>query len=198
MTRGRISLQLTLPLLLTIGRVGAIPVVMLLFYLPVPYARQAAMILFVLASVTDWLDGWLARRWQQESRFGAFLDPVADKLLVVAALILLLYDRPGIVLALLATVIIGREIAISALREWMAELGARKSVAVSWLGKLKTGFQMTAIALMLWEQPLGELPVYQVGYALLIVSAVLTLQSMFAYLRAAWPQMQGDSDADHS
>lgn len=171
---------------------------MLLFFLPVPYARQAAMILFVLASVTDWLDGWLARRWQQESRFGAFLDPVADKLLVVAALILLLYDRPGIVLALLATVIIGREIAISALREWMAELGARKSVAVSWLGKLKTGFQMTAIALMLWEQPVGELPVYQVGYALLIVSAVLTLQSMFAYLRAAWPQMQGDSDADHS
>lgn len=189
---------MTLPLLLTIGRVGAIPVVMLLFFLPLPYARQAAMIIFVLASITDWLDGWLARRWGQESRFGAFLDPVADKLLVATALILLLYDRPGIVLALLTIVIIGREIAVSALREWMAELGTRASVAVSWLGKLKTGFQMTAIALMLWEAPLADLPVYRIGYALLIVSAVLTLQSMLSYLRAAWPQMRDEDRADRS
>ena len=187
--------QLTLPLLLTLGRVAAIPVVMVLFFLPVPHARQAAMVVFVAASITDWLDGWLARRWQQESRFGAFLDPVADKLLVAVALILLLYDRPGMLLALLTAVIIGREIAVSALREWMAELGTRARVAVSWLGKLKTGFQMTAIAMMLWSSTTFGIPFYAVGYALLIVAAMLTLQSMVAYLRAAWPDMHEQSDA---
>lgn len=187
-------MQLTLPLLLTLGRVAAIPVVMVLFFLPLPHARQAAMVVFVAASITDWLDGWLARRWQQESRFGAFLDPVADKLLVAVALILLLYDRPGMLLALLTAVIIGREIAVSALREWMAELGTRARVAVSWLGKLKTGFQMTAIAMMLWSSTTLGIPFYAVGYALLIVAAVLTLQSMVAYLRAAWPDMHEQSD----
>ncbi|WP_425401155.1 CDP-diacylglycerol--glycerol-3-phosphate 3-phosphatidyltransferase [Algiphilus sp.] len=187
--------KLTLPLMLTLGRVMAIPVVMLLFFLPVPYARQAAAVVFILASITDWLDGFLARRWQQESRFGAFLDPVADKLLVAVSLVLLLYDRPGVLLALITSVIIGREIAVSALREWMAEIGTRRNVAVSWLGKLKTGFQMTAIAMMLWQLTLFGLPLYTIGFALLIVAAVLTLQSMIAYLQAAWPALSQDDQA---
>lgn len=181
-------MKLTLPLILTYGRVGAIPLVVLLFLLPVPYARQAATVVFVLASVTDWMDGWLARRWNQTSRFGAFLDPVADKLLVAVCLVMLLYDDPGILLAIMTAVIIGREIAVSALREWMAEVGTRRLVAVNWLGKLKTGFQMTAIGMMVWQAPLFTLPMYQIGYALLIVATVLTLHSMLAYLRAAWPE----------
>lgn len=189
--------KLTLPLMLTLGRVVAIPVVMGLFFAPLPYARQAAAVVFILASITDWLDGFLARRWQQESRFGAFLDPVADKLLVAVSLVLLLYDRPGMLLALITSVIIGREIAVSALREWMAEIGTRRNVAVSWLGKLKTGFQMTAIAMMLWQLTLYGLPLYTIGYALLIVAAILTLQSMVAYLQAAWPALsQDDSSSD--
>ncbi|MHA7835579.1 MAG: CDP-diacylglycerol--glycerol-3-phosphate 3-phosphatidyltransferase [Algiphilus sp.] len=178
--------------MLTLGRVVAIPVVMALFFMPVPYARQAAAVVFILASITDWLDGFLARRWQQESRFGAFLDPVADKLLVAVSLVLLLYDRPGVLLALITSVIIGREIAVSALREWMAEIGTRRNVAVSWLGKLKTGFQMTAIAMMLWQLTLFGLPLYTIGFALLIVAAILTLQSMIAYLQAAWPALSQD------
>lgn len=185
-------MNLTLPLMLTLGRVAAIPVVMALFFAPLPYARQAAAVVFILASITDWLDGFLARRWQQESRFGAFLDPVADKLLVAVSLVLLLYDRPGMLLALITSVIIGREIAVSALREWMAEIGTRRNVAVSWLGKLKTGFQMTAIAMMLWQLTLFGLPLYTIGYALLIVAAILTLQSMIAYLQAAWPALSKD------
>ncbi|WP_420426585.1 CDP-diacylglycerol--glycerol-3-phosphate 3-phosphatidyltransferase [Algiphilus sp.] len=188
-------MKLTLPLILTLGRVVAIPVVMALFFMPVPYARQAAAVVFILASITDWLDGFLARRWQQESRFGAFLDPVADKLLVAVSLVLLLYDRPGVLLALITSVIIGREIAVSALREWMAEIGTRRNVAVSWLGKLKTGFQMTAIAMMLWQLTLFGLPLYTIGFALLIVAAVLTLQSMIAYLQAAWPALSQDDQA---
>jgi len=184
--------KLTLPLMLTLGRVAAIPVVMALFFAPLPYARQAAAVVFILASITDWLDGYLARRWQQESRFGAFLDPVADKLLVAVSLVLLLYDRPGMLLALITSVVIGREIAVSALREWMAEIGTRRKVSVSWLGKLKTGFQMTAIAMMLWQMPFYGLPLYTIGYALLIVAAILTLQSMIAYLQAAWPALSHD------
>lgn len=188
----RLLVNLTLPLMLTLGRVAAIPVVMALFFAPLPYARQAAAVVFILASITDWLDGYLARRWDQESRFGAFLDPVADKLLVAVSLVLLLYDRPGMLLALITSVVIGREIAVSALREWMAEIGTRRKVAVSWLGKLKTGFQMTAIAMMLWQMTLYGLPLYTIGYALLIVAAILTLQSMVAYLQAAWPALSQD------
>lgn len=183
-------MTLTLPLTLTLLRVAAIPVVLGLFYLPIPYARQVATLVYVAASITDWLDGYLARRWNQTSRFGAFLDPVADKLLVATSLVMLLEDRPGGILAILVCVIIGREITISALREWMAELGSRASVAVSWIGKWKTGFQMTAIGMMLWEMPLFGIPWYDLGYGLLFVAAVLTLWSMVLYLRAAWPMMR--------
>lgn len=179
-----------LPLALTAARVAAIPVVLALFYTPVPHARQIAALLFIVASITDALDGWLARRWNQESKFGAFLDPVADKLLVAVVLIMLLRDDPGGVLAILVAIIIGREITISALREWMAELGQRTSVAVSWVGKVKTIAQLTAISLMLWQTPLFGVALYEIGYALLFVSGVLTVYSMVMYLRAAWPVMR--------
>lgn len=181
---------LNLPNILTLLRVAAIPVVLLLFYLPFPHARQFAALLFIAASVTDWVDGYLARAWNQMSKFGAFLDPVADKLLVAAALVVVLASDPGPMLATLVAIIIGREITISALREWMAELGQRTRVKVGMVGKVKTGFQMTAIALMLWKQPLWILPLYEIGYGLLLIAAVLTVYSMCIYLAAAWPLMR--------
>lgn len=187
-------MQLTLPLFLTLMRVAAIPVVIAMFYLPVPYARQIATVLYTAACLTDWLDGWLARRWNQTSPFGAFLDPVADKLLVAVCLVMLLHSDESPyrwLLALIVAVIIGREITISALREWMAELGKRASVAVSWIGKLKTIFQMTAIGMMIWQAPTFGVPWYDLGYGLLFVAALLTLWSMVVYLRASWPLMRG-------
>nr|WP_205527371.1 CDP-diacylglycerol--glycerol-3-phosphate 3-phosphatidyltransferase [Solimonas sp. K1W22B-7] len=189
---------MTLPLALTMGRVAAIPVVLALFYVPMYVAgheisRQLATVLYAAAAITDWLDGYLARRWNQTSKFGAFLDPVADKLLVAVCLVMLLEDRPGGILAALVAVIIGREITISALREWMAELGARTHVAVSWIGKVKTGFQMTAIGMMIWEIDTFHLPIYQLGYGLLFIASVLTIWSMVVYLRAAWPLMSDNN-----
>lgn len=141
---------------------------------------------FVVAAITDWLDGYFARKLNMSSAFGRFLDPVADKLMVAAALIILVQWHPDIVMAISAIVIISREIAVSALREWMAELGNRTSVAVSYVGKLKTTFQMVAITVLLlnWES------LETVGYALLIVSVILTLWSMFIYLKAAWPSLR--------
>jgi CDP-diacylglycerol--glycerol-3-phosphate 3-phosphatidyltransferase len=186
-----------LPLSLTLGRVLAIPAVLALFYLPIPHARQWACVLYTAACLTDWLDGYLARKWNQTSKFGAFLDPVADKLMVAVTLVCLLHAAPAAMsdvveglLAAMVAVIIGREITVSALREWMAELGRRAKVAVSWIGKLKTGFQMTAIGMMIWEIPTWGIPWYQLGYWLLLVAAALTLYSMVVYLRAAWPMMR--------
>src|SRR5262245_34583006 len=126
---------------------AAIPGVLALFYTDIPHARQWAGLLYTAACITDWFDGYLARKWGQTSKFGEFLDPVADKLMVAICLVMLLYAQPGPMLALLVVIIIGREITISALREWMAGLGSRKNVAVSWIGKLKTGFQMTSIGM---------------------------------------------------
>ncbi len=189
-------MPLTLPLLLTLLRVAAIPVVLVLFYSDWVYSRQAATVLYAIAGITDWLDGWLARRWNQTSKFGAFLDPVADKLLVAVCLVMLLRADPGGVLALVVAVIIGREITISALREWMAELGQRTSVAVGRIGKWKTAFQMTAIGMMIWQIPVWRLPIYEIGYALLLVAAALTLWSMFVYLRAAWPILRDTGAAN--
>ncbi len=187
-------MKLNFPLLLTMGRVAVIPVVLLLFYVPWPHARQIATVLYAAACITDWLDGYLARRWNQTSKFGAFLDPVADKLLVAVTLVMLLHDNPSGVLAALVAVIIGREITVSALREWMAELGQRTSVGVSWVGKLKTGFQMTAIGMMIWQidTPFGW-PWYTFGFVLLFIAAALTLWSMLMYLRLAWPLMRESS-----
>ncbi len=180
-----------IPNILTLLRIVLIPVFVVLFYLPVEWARISCALVFAIAAVTDWFDGYLARRWGQVSPFGAFLDPVADKLMVAVALLLLVQADPTPALAIPAAVIIGREITISALREWMAELGARAEVAVSVIGKIKTAVQMVAILLLIYEAPLAGIPVFTVGFVLLYVAAVLTLWSMFLYLRAAWPSLAG-------
>ena len=154
--------------------------------------------IFILAAVTDWLDGYLARRMQLVSALGAFLDPVADKLMVATALVLLLQADPKILMALAVAVIIGREIAISALREWMAEIGSRTKVAVSEIGKFKTATQMVAIILLIYRDDLWGIPVHTVGLVLLYLAVVLTLWSMTLYVRAAWPSLRGEEPAQLS
>jgi len=183
-------LPLTFPTVLTLMRIVLIPVLVVVFYLPVAAANEMAVAIFALAAITDGLDGWIARRWNMTSSFGAFLDPVADKLMVAAALLLVVQRNPEIVLALSSAVIIGREITISALREWMAELGESGRVRVAWLGKIKTFLQMIAIGFLLYGEPLGALPVMAIGRTLLVLAAALTIWSMVAYLKAAWPAVQ--------
>lgn len=185
---------MNLPNLLTLLRIVLIPVMAVVFYLPWRWTHLVAAALFALAALTDWLDGYLARRLGQTSALGAFLDPVADKLMVVVALVLLLQRDPTVWLALPAAVIIGREIAVSALREWMAELGARRKVAVSLIGKYKTAVQMVAIIFMLYREPIAGVPVYNVGFALLYVAAALTIWSMSVYLVAAWPRLKAANE----
>jgi CDP-diacylglycerol--glycerol-3-phosphate 3-phosphatidyltransferase/cardiolipin synthase len=181
---------MNIPNSLSLLRIALIPCFVAAFYLPFTWARLLAAILFGLAALTDWLDGYLARRLGQTSKLGAFLDPVADKLMVVVVLVVLLQSDPSIWLAVPVAVIIGREITVSALREWMAELGARTKVAVSFLGKLKTVAQMIAIALLILRGSLGAVPVYEAGYVLLYLATVLTLWSMVQYLWAAWPELR--------
>ncbi len=179
---------MNIPNILTVIRVLLIPIIILLFYLPFKWSYLATSAVFTIAALTDWLDGYLARRLQQSTPFGAFLDPVADKLMVAVALVLLVEEHANIWLSLPAAIIIGREIVVSALREWMAELGARAQVAVSNLGKWKTAAQMVALIILLANPPLASLWV-TLGYALLIVAAALTLWSMVNYLIAAWPHL---------
>ncbi len=180
------SMPLNLPNLLTWLRIGMIPLFIAVFYLPYPWAFPLSAIIFALAGVTDAVDGYLARKLNQQSRFGAFLDPVADKLMVAAALVMLTAEHGGFTLALPAIIIIGREIAISALREWMAEIGERRKVAVSSLGKLKTILQMMAIFALLYFHPILGLPTFEIGMVLLYAAAIMTLWSMAGYLRAAF------------
>jgi CDP-diacylglycerol--glycerol-3-phosphate 3-phosphatidyltransferase/cardiolipin synthase len=185
-------MPLNIPTLLTWARILLIPLFVCVFYLPADWLsparqNQLATVFFVVAAVTDWFDGWLARKLGQMTPFGAFLDPVADKLMVAAALVVLL--KLGRVDAVVAFIIIGREITISALREWMAAIGASKSVAVSFLGKLKTTAQMVAIPLLLYHDPLGPLDAQLAGTWLIYVAAVLTLWSMAYYMRMAWPEI---------
>jgi CDP-diacylglycerol--glycerol-3-phosphate 3-phosphatidyltransferase len=180
----------SLPNQLTWARILMIPLVVGVCYVPdswlMPHERNlAATVFFVVAAITDWFDGWLARKLGQTSAFGAFLDPVADKLMVAAALTVLL--QLGRVDAVIAFIIIGREITISALREWMAKIGAARSVAVSFIGKLKTTAQMVAIPLLLFHDPLGPLDPQGLGTWLIYAAALLTLWSMAYYLRKAWP-----------
>lgn len=183
----------TLPNLLTLLRIVLIPVLVVVFYLPGEWVPLVSAAIFGLAAVTDWLDGFLARRLRQQSVFGAFLDPVADKLMVAVALVLLVEANRNVFFTIPVAVIIGREIAISALREWMSEIGERATVAVSIIGKIKTTAQMIAILLLLYAHPVGGFPTHQVGVVLLYVAAILTLWSMFIYLRAAWPVLVGNS-----
>jgi len=188
-------MQLTLPTILTLFRVALLPVIVVVFYLPeyFPSTRSwsnlAAAGIFIAAAVTDWLDGWIARRYNLSSAFGAFLDPVADKFLVCAALLVLVHLNR--LHALVALVIIGREIAISALREWMAQIGASRSVAVHMLGKAKTVAQMTAIPFLLYDGRLfGVIDTRLWGGWLLLLAAVLTVWSMVYYLRKAIPEIR--------
>ena len=184
-------MALSLPNALTWARIAAIPLIVALFYMPYPWADPAAGLLFAVAGITDSLDGYFARRLGQISRLGAFLDPVADKLIVAVALVLLVSKDPRALIVLTAAVIIGREITISALREWMAEIGARRKVAVSQLGKYKTILQITGLSMMLYRIPLfGLIPTYQPGVWLTEVAALATLVSMGMYLRAAWPELK--------
>ncbi|MGV3581053.1 MAG: CDP-diacylglycerol--glycerol-3-phosphate 3-phosphatidyltransferase [Methylophilus sp.] len=185
----------SIPNILTVLRIALIPVFVGIFYLPHNlYAlgehpthtiNMAAATVFALASLTDWLDGYWARKFNQTSSFGAFLDPVADKLMVIAALIVLVeFHRVG---AIVSLIIVGREIVISALREWMANIGKRSNVAVAMIGKIKTAAQMIAILLLLYFDPIGEFNTKLVGQVLIQIAAILTLVSMAYYLKAAWP-----------
>jgi len=176
-----------LPTSLTLLRILLIPCFVGVFFLPVGWSNSVCAFLFALAALTDLLDGYLARRFKQTSAFGAFLDPVADKLMVAAALVLLVQAIPTPWMAIAAVIIIGREITVSALREWMAELGKRQTVAVSMIGKFKTTMQMVALILLLYRHPVGLFPTLEVGLALLVIAAALTLWSMTHYLAAAWP-----------
>ncbi|MGE0486918.1 MAG: CDP-diacylglycerol--glycerol-3-phosphate 3-phosphatidyltransferase [Gammaproteobacteria bacterium] len=184
--------MLNLPNILTLLRIVLIPCFVVCFYLPFEGAAVTAAAVFGLAAITDWLDGYLARRLGQTSPFGAFLDPVADKLMVAVVLVVLLQVRPALWLALPVAIIIGREITVSALREWMAEVGARRKVAVSWLGKWKTALQMVALVLLVLSHAPGAPEwVLWTGAALLYAGTVMTLWSMCDYLRLAWPELAG-------
>jgi len=190
-----------LPNLLTLFRIVLIPIFAIVMYLPFSYAEGVAASIFLIAAVTDWLDGFLARRWQQTSSFGAFLDPVADKLMVAVALVILVQKLPFVWMALSAAVIIGREITISALREWMAEYGKR--VSVSFMGKIKTVLQMAAIFCLIYESEiicLGDkkphcVTAYTIGQILMLIAVALTLWSMFLYLKVAWQTMADKTES---
>ncbi len=178
---------MNIPNTLTLLRIGLIPVLIVVFYTPFEYHLWVTAAIFAFAAITDWVDGYLARRLGQTTKFGAFLDPVADKLMVAVALVLLVERHATMIFTFAACIIIGREIVISALREWMAELGKRTSVAVSVVGKVKTVFQMVAIIGLLAVDPsTSEGWLLGLCYFLLYTAAVLTLWSMFIYLRTAW------------
>jgi cardiolipin synthase (CMP-forming) len=187
----------TIPTLLTWFRIAAIPIIVGVHYLPTGWLTQSEQNwvgagVFMIAGITDWLDGYLARKWKQTSSFGAFLDPVADKLMVSAALIVLV--QLGRADAILAFIIIGREVTISALREWMAQAGKAKSVAVSTIGKFKTAAQMISIvALLLWQPLIPGLSTQMVGKFALWLAAILTLWSMFYYLQRAYEELRRES-----
>ena len=187
-------MPLNIPNILTLLRILLIPFFFVVYILDAKWSNQLATFIFVVAAITDWLDGYMARRLNQYTTFGAFLDPVADKLIVATALVLLATDDNVLNLvysvplfAASVAIIIGREIVISALREWMAELGKRASVAVSYIGKVKTTLQLIAISLLIYQEPLFGIPIFELGEIMLFLAAGLTLYSMFVYLKAAWP-----------
>jgi CDP-diacylglycerol--glycerol-3-phosphate 3-phosphatidyltransferase/cardiolipin synthase len=188
--------KLNLANLLTLMRIAAIPVVVVCFYSSIPHARPIAAAIFGFAALTDLIDGWVARRLHQTSRFGEFLDPVADKLMVVIVLVMLVQAESTLWEDIIAMFIIGREITVSALREWMATIGERGNVRVHLSGKIKTTLQMFGIGFMVWQESFLGIPIYKVGYLMLIGAAVMTIYSMFVYLKAAWPSMSRELDVD--
>jgi CDP-diacylglycerol--glycerol-3-phosphate 3-phosphatidyltransferase len=183
-----------LPNIITLARILLVPVFVVIYLWPGESTYLIAATLFALAAATDWLDGYLARRLNQTTPFGAFLDPVADKLIVVSALTVLVAQHSTVWLTLPALIIVGREIMISALREWMAEMNSSVTVAVSYLGKIKTSLQMIAIAVLLALPPNSDSGLIFVGYTLLYVAALMTLWSMSVYLQAAWPTLRQGLD----
>lgn len=180
-------MRYTIPNILTLLRIALIPLFVVVYYVPAGWGMPLSALVFMFAAITDWMDGYLARKLDQASPFGAFLDPVADKLIVVVALVMLVERHGSLLLVLPTLIIIGREITVSALREWMAELGERGVVAVSFIGKLKTTLQMIALLLLLFYRPLLGIPIYEIGLILLYIAAILTLWSMWLYLLAARP-----------
>ena len=183
----------SLPTWLTLLRIALLPVIVVVFYVDAPWARPLSCLIFSVAGITDWLDGHLARRWNVESRFGAFLDPVADKLMVATVLILIVEFDASPWLTVPAIVIIGREITISALREWMASVGQRGKVAVGWVGKVKTTAQIIALGMLLYLHDFLGLPIYLMGMAALYVATLLTIWSMVGYMRAAFSDPPADT-----
>lgn len=183
-------MTITIPTWLTIFRILTIPVMVASFYWDHPHSNIITTAVFVFGALTDWLDGWIARRFNMSSKFGAFLDPVADKLAVVIALFIIVERHQTAYMALLAAVIVGREITISSLREWMAQVGAHGLVKVAGLGKIKTIFQMVAISFLLLQENIFGLPIFLIGQILLSIAGALTLWSGWDYLRAAWPSLQ--------
>ncbi len=192
-------MHMTIPTMLTLLRIALVPVLVLFFYLPYSWSNLACVIIFVAAAITDIADGVIARKIGQTSSFGAFLDPVADKIMVTTALVLLVQRQETyqVVFAIAAAIIVGREITISALREWMSEIGERALVSVTWVGKLKTVFQMTAIGFLLYHEDVGVIPVVLIGELLLYTAAALTLWSMWSYLKSAWPAIISSSVPDN-
>lgn len=194
-------MRINLPTWLTLFRVALLPVMVLMFYWPFVGHNIAAAIVFILAAFTDWLDGYLARRMNVTSAFGAFLDPVADKLMVTVTLFMLVEAHyggwSGILMAITAAIIVGREISVSALREWMAELGMRATVKVALIGKLKTVMQMVALVVLIMQHDKSAeaLRLYHIGEGLLVIAGVLTIWSGLHYLRVAWPYLRDDVSA---
>ncbi len=189
------AIEYNLPTCLTLFRIGLIPLLVIAFYLPWQYTNVACTVVFAIAGITDWLDGYLARKMKLETAFGAFLDPVADKLMVAVVLVLLVQREASIYLAIPSAVIIGREITIASLREWMAEIGHSAKVKVSVLGKWKTTFQMVAIGMLLYKDDFVGLPINNIGYILIYLAAILTLWSMINYLSAALSGVAEKDDA---
>ncbi len=184
----------TIPNFITFARILLIPVFVGIFYLPYHWSHIAGAAIFAIAGATDWIDGYLARRLNQTTKLGAFLDPVADKLMVVVAIVLLVEVHANPWLAVPSLVIVGREVAVSALREWMAEIGARATVAVSMIGKVKTTVQIISITLLLAYRGGFDDPIVVVAFSLYYLAATLTLWSMLLYIRAAWPYLTSADD----
>jgi CDP-diacylglycerol--glycerol-3-phosphate 3-phosphatidyltransferase len=184
------AMPLTLPTILTLFRIAMLPVMVMVFYAPFHGANIAASAVFIAAALTDWLDGWIARRYGMTSAFGAFLDPVADKLMVAVTLFLIVQDNPTVPLAVISAIIVGREITISALREWMAEIGDRTRVKVAGIGKIKTIAQLVALVVLLYQKDLDSYGLFHVGEVLLALAAVLTIWSGCVYVFAAWPVLR--------
>ena len=183
-------MQITIPTALTLFRILLLPVMVVVFYAGFHGANIAAAMIFIAAGITDWLDGWIARRYDMGSAFGAFLDPVADKLMVAVTLFLLVQENPTPLMAVTSAVIVGREISISALREWMAEIGQRATVRVATLGKVKTVMQIVAIVVLLYQHDLPSLRPFYIGESLLVIASILTIWSGLQYVRAAWPVLR--------